>query len=110
MIDLTGGQPPPPGEPLFLRDPPLPRRQRIEALRGLFARLDLAREVSERQVAGGGMMLQVSRDIWMDFTSRAETRQSFDAKIDFWLEMDEALERNFGPECRSHVFGSMLNG
>lgn len=51
VIDLTADQQP----PLLmrscadLRDPPLPRRERIEALRGLFARLDLTREVIENQ-------------------------------------------------------------
>lgn len=110
VIDLTADQQP----PLLmrscadLRDPPLPRRERIEALRGLFARLDLTREVIENQVAGKHII--ISNDIWWNYKSRAETRHSFDAKIDFWLEMDEALERNFGPECRTHVFGSMLNG
>ena len=72
--------------------------------------MDLTREVNEQQVAGVDGMQHISRDIWRDYQSRAETRHSFDAKINFWLEMDEALERNFGPECRSHVFGSMLNG
>ena len=110
LIDLTADQPPQPLRSCAdVRDPPLPRRQRIEALRELFARLDLTREVTDNQVACGGMQ-HISKDIWRDYKSRAETRHSFDAKVDFWLEMDEALERNFGPECRSHVFGSMLNG
>ena len=87
----------------------MPRRQRIEAFRGLFARLDLTSAVSENQVARGDLQ-QISKDIWAEFKSRAETRRSFNAKVNFWLEMDATLEANFGRDCYTHVFGSMLNG
>jgi predicted nucleotidyltransferase len=85
------------------------RRSRVEALRGLFARLGDGLSVSREQIRGGGQAV-VSSAIWDDYRSNAETRQSFNEKLDFWIAVDGALEREFGSNCRSHVFGSTLSG